>query len=100
MVYLDELIALYLPYAGHAIMALGYLLEQVGNFEPPVPSAVVLLGHLCVLSDPRTLSPDNPGVQIINLMFLISNVMVFLYDFIVSLEYNVPQITDLDRYMG
>ncbi|XP_073967367.1 aminopeptidase N-like [Choristoneura fumiferana] len=78
-------------------MALGYLLEQVGNFEPPVPSAVVLLGHLCVLSDPRTLSPDNPGVQIINLMFLISNVMVFLYDFVVSLEYNVPQIADLDR---
>lgn len=90
----------YLPYVGHFMMAMGYILEQMESVRPPVPSAVVLVGHLCVLSDPRTLSPEQPSVQVINLIFLISNILVFLYDFIVALEYDLPLINELDQYMG
>lgn len=100
MLNFNTVVELYLPYFGHFVMALGYILEQFESVEPPVPSAVVLVGHLCVLSDPRTLSPDKPGVQIINLIFLVSNVLVFLYDFVVALNFQVPMINELDRYMG
>lgn len=100
MLDFNTVVELYLPYFGHFVMALGYILEQFESVEPPVPSAVVLVGHLCVLSDPRTLSPDKPAVQIINLIFLVSNILVFIYDSIVALNYQVPMITELDRYMG
>lgn len=100
MLDFNAVVELYLPYCGHFVMALGYILEQFESVEPPVPSAVVLIGHLCVLSDPRTLSPDRPGIQIINLIFLISNILVFLYDSVVALHFQVPMINELDRYMG
>jgi hypothetical protein len=100
MLDLGAFVDLYLPYLGHFIMAMGYLLEQIESVQPPMPSAVVLVGHLCVLSDPRAISPDQPNVQVINLIFLISNILVFLYDYIISLEYELPLIHELDRYMG
>lgn len=96
---LDTLLEVYLPYAGHILMAIGYLLEQFENIEPPLPSAVVLIGHLCVLSDPRTLSPDKPSVQVINIIFLISNILVFLYDFAIALQLEiVPVINEFHQY--
>lgn len=100
MLDLNSVVELYLPYFGHVVMALGYILEQFESVEPPVPSAVVLVGHLCVLSDPRTLSPEKPGVQVINLIFLVSNVLVFLYDLVVAMNFQMPMINELDRYMG
>lgn len=100
MLTFNSVVEIYLPYFGHCVMALGYILEQFESINPPVPSAVVLVGHLCVLSDPRTLSPDKPGVQIINLIFLVSNILVFLYDFVVALDFELPLINELDRYMG
>lgn len=99
MLDLNTVVEVLLPYIGHFIMALGYVLEQFETVEPPLPSAVVLVGHLFVLSDPQTLSPDRPSVQIINVIFLISNALVFLYDFIVSLHYNMPAIQEMDQYM-
>lgn len=100
MLDLETLVGVYLPYLGHFIMAMGYMLEQIEYVQPPLPSAVVLVGHLCVLSDPRTLSPAQPSVQVINVIFLISNVLVFLYDFFVAMDYDVPEISELDPYMG
>ncbi|CAH2091828.1 unnamed protein product [Euphydryas editha] len=89
----------YLPYFGHALMALGYILEQFQSVGPPLPSAVVLIGHLCVLTDPRTLSSERPSVQIINIVFLFSNILMFLIDLIRALEYDVPRITEIDQYL-
>lgn len=100
MLELQTLFEKYLPYFGHALMAIGYVLEQFENIEPPLPSAVVLVGHLFVLSDPRSLSPNRPSVQILNLIFLFSNILMFLYDFVIALEINLPRIQELDRYMG
>lgn len=97
MVDCRTLVEVYLPYAGHVLMALGYVLEQFEGIEPPLPSGVVLIGHLCVLSDPRTLSPDKPGVQVINLIFLISNILVFLYDFAMSLRIDILAISELEQ---
>ncbi|KAG7305244.1 hypothetical protein JYU34_009284 [Plutella xylostella] len=41
----------YLPYVGHAMMGAGYLLEHLNTFRPPLPSGVVLIGHVFVLND-------------------------------------------------
>lgn len=94
MLKLQSIIEVYLPYFGHALMALGYILEQFDNVDPPLPSAVVLIGHLCVLSDPRTISSDHPHVQIVNLVFLFSNILVFIFDFLVALDYNITVISE------
>lgn len=99
MMNIKSVLELYLPYFGHFLMALGYILEQFEGFDPPVPSAVVLLGHIFVLSDPRALSPTRPSVQIINLIFLVSNILVFLYDFVVSLRYDLHIVSEMDQYM-
>ncbi|CAK1551683.1 unnamed protein product [Leptosia nina] len=100
MIDLDLVLEIYLPYFGHALMALGYILEEIESIQPPLPSAVVLIGHLCVLTDPRTLSVEQESVRIINIIFLISNLLVFVYDFIVALDLNMPPINELDPYMG
>lgn len=97
MVDCRTLLEVYLPYAGHALMALGYILEQFEGVEPPVPSGVVLIGHLCVLSDPRTLSSGKPSVQIINLIFLISNILVFFYDFAMALRFDFLAINEIEQ---
>lgn len=99
MTLVEDCLELFLPYVGHVIMALGYVMEQFEGVEPPLPSAVVLIGHLCVLSDPRTLSPEKPSVQIINLLFLISNILVFVYDFAIALEIDmIPTISEFEQY--
>lgn len=90
MLHIKEFIQVYLPLVGRALMALGYLLERYGDVEPPVPSAVVLVGHLCVLSDPRTLAPGTSRTLFVNLLLFLSNVLVFLYDFIIALWFDVP----------
>ncbi|CAF4955164.1 unnamed protein product [Pieris macdunnoughi] len=97
---LELFVEQYLPYFGHALMALGYILEEIDSFQPPVPSAVVLIGHLCVLTDPRTLTTEQESVRILNIIFLISNLLVFVYDFVLALEFNMPPINELDQYMG
>lgn len=81
-------------------MAIGYALEQFDCIAPPIPSLVVLIGHLCVLTDPRSLSFDNPGTQIVNVIFLISNILVFLYDLLTSMNIPLPMIQDMDAYFG
>lgn len=86
MVEYLSLLESYLPYIGHAVMALGYVMEQFETVDAPLPSAVVLIGHLFVLTDPRALSPEKPNVQTLNLIFLLSNILVFIYDFLTSLE--------------
>lgn len=78
-------------------MALGYILEQFESIEPPLPSGVVLLGHLFVLSDPRALAANRPSVQAINIMFLFSNIIVFLYDFFLYLGNQLPIINQMDN---
>lgn len=97
--FTDVLIQIYLPYFGHFLMAIGYIVEQFGVVEPPFPSGVILIGHLCVLADPGTLSPDKPTNQLINIILLISNILVFTYDFIVSLHYDIPTVEELDCLM-
>ncbi|CAG9563558.1 unnamed protein product [Danaus chrysippus] len=95
MLQLQYLLEKYLPYFGHLLMAMGYVLEQFQNIEPPLPSAMVLLGHLCVLTDPLSLSPSRPYVQIVNLLFLLSNITMFLYDLFRAVERN-STITDIN----
>lgn len=92
----EDAIRSYLPYAGHSLMAVGYILEQTGSFEAPIPSFFVLLGHICVLSDPRALSSDEPSRQVINIIFLVSNVLVFVYDVMLAAGYNLPSIGVVD----
>lgn len=100
MLDLKTVIEIYLPYFGHFLMAMGYVLEQFESVDPPLPSAVVLFGHLLVLSDPRTLSPSQPSVQAINIIFLVSNILVFLYDLVLSLQYDLHVVSQMDPYMG
>lgn len=88
MLQLQFILEKYLPYLGHVLMAVGYALEQFQNIEPPLPSAMVLLGHLCVLTDPVILSPSHPYVQIVNLLFLLSNIFMFFYDLFRAVERN------------
>lgn len=95
----DVITQIYLPYFGHFLMAVGYIVEHLGVVDPPFPSGVILIGHLCVLADPGSLSPEKPTNQLINIILLISNIMVFIYDFFVSLHYDIPTIEDLDCYM-
>lgn len=83
---LDYVLEVCVPYVGHFLMALGYVFEQFETLPPPIPSAVVLLGHLFVLSDPRALSSERPSVQIINILFLLSNILMFIYDIVLSLD--------------
>lgn len=90
MLSIQSALRVYLPYFGHFLMAIGYILEQFENVAPAVTSGVVLLGHLCVLSDPRALSPHHPKVQMINIIFLLSNIIVFIYDITMSLDSEIP----------
>lgn len=96
---LDTIQQVYLPYLGHVLMGLGYAFEQLDIIEAPIPSAVVLIGHFCVLADPRALSPDKSSVRIINLIFLISNILVFIYDFIVSMDIPLRTIFEMELRM-
>lgn len=92
MLELQSVLDVYLPYFGHVLMALGYILEQFQSVGPPLPSAIVLIGHLCVLTDPKALSPDRPIVQIINAVFLFSNVVMFIHDLIRSIQGEVSPL--------
>lgn len=80
----------YLPYVGHAMMGAGYLLEHLNTFRPPLPSGVVLIGHVFVLSDPQALSPQRPRLRVVNSIFFLSNLFVFVYDIVVALGGNDP----------
>lgn len=82
----------YLPYFGHVLMAIGYVLEQFETVGPPVPSGVVVLGHLCVLTNPDSLPPERPIIQVINLLFFISNIVTFINDVIRVCSNNVAQV--------
>lgn len=86
MLELQSALDVYLPYLGHVLMTIGYILEQLHNVGPPIPSALVLIGHICILTDPRALSPGRPVVQIINIIFLVGNILMFIYDVIISLR--------------
>lgn len=84
-----ESIESYLPSLGHFIMAMGYVLEQIECAEPPIPSAVVLLGHVCVLSDGKALNSEETTVKLFTLIFLVSNLFVFLYDVLIALGFSI-----------
>lgn len=100
MIDIDTVLQVYLPYFGHFVMGIGYAIEQLELLESPLPSAMVLIGHLCVVADPRALASEKTCVRIVNLIFLISNILVFLYDFIAAMAFDLPTISEMDHHLG
>lgn len=92
MLDLETVSGRYLTYFGHVLMAIGYVFEQFETVGPPVPSGVVLLGHLCVLTNPESLPPERPIIQIINILFFISNIVTFINDIIRVFLASAPQM--------
>lgn len=80
-------------------MVVGYVIEQTETFGPPIPSGIVLFGHLCVVLQSPRLTTDFTSAKIINLIFLISNILMFFYDILVALGFDVPVVSDLDQFM-